>query len=61
MKVYVVRAHIDYEGFTILGIFSTREKAIEAENRYWNLVGKDFDDIDIKEIPLDDMDYGETI
>lgn len=61
MKVYVVRAHIDFAGFEILGIFSTREKAIEAEAKYWNWVDKYFNDIDIQEVPLDDTEYGETI
>ena len=30
MKVYVAERHIDYEGFTILGVFSTKELAENA-------------------------------
>jgi hypothetical protein len=30
MNAYTAEAHINYEGFVILGIFSTREKAKEC-------------------------------
>lgn len=30
MKVYVAKANFDYDGFNILGIFTTEEAATEA-------------------------------
>ncbi len=30
MKVYIAEREYDYEGFTILGVFSTKEKAQAA-------------------------------
>ena len=30
MKIYVAEREYDYEGFTIIGVFSTKEKAQEA-------------------------------
>jgi hypothetical protein len=29
MKVYIVQGHTDYEGFDILGVFDTKEKATD--------------------------------
>ena len=30
MKVYIAERGFDYEGFTIIGVFTTKEKAQEA-------------------------------
>ena len=30
MNIFTAEGHIDYEGFLILGVFSTREKANEC-------------------------------
>jgi len=30
MKVYVAERHVDYEGFTIIGVFTTKELAENA-------------------------------
>lgn len=38
MNVYTVEAHMDYEGFIILGIFGTKEKAEELLSEKRKLV-----------------------
>ena len=54
MKVYVAERGYDYEGFTILGIFSTREKAQEAcDNDKWEDGRKRGDSYDIEEFEID--------
>lgn len=51
MKVYVAKREYDYEGFTIIGIFTTQQEAQECCDNDWNInrTSKNGDSHDIEE------------
>lgn len=54
MKVYIAEREYDHEGFTILGAFSTMEKAQEAcDNDKYKDGGKRGDSHNIEEFEID--------
>lgn len=58
-SLWVLSKHWDYEGGDVVGIFSTKEKAIEAGETW---IHSSADSVLIDEMILDDPDFkGETI
>jgi hypothetical protein len=51
MKVYVLEGHVSYEGFEIIGIFSSKEKAelVMSSVPMRTRTSRGFDDCDITE------------
>ena len=54
MKVYVVQKHYDYEGATLVGVYSTQEKAEQAvcdgykKRRVLDCIHYDWDECDVQ-------------